>query len=67
MKKILLFLLLAGSLLAFGQEQKLVTVEARGMGADPEAATKDALSLSAEIDVDDFKDIKSFKLEINKD
>lgn len=44
MKRLLLLLLLAGSVLAFGQEQKLVTVEARGMGASPDAATKDALS-----------------------
>ena len=44
MKKFLFFLLLAGSVLAFGQEQKLVTVEARGMGTSPDAATKDALS-----------------------
>jgi len=44
MKKLLLFLLLAGSVLAFGQEQKLVTVEARGMGVSPDAATRDALS-----------------------
>ncbi len=43
-KTLLVFLLLAGSVLAFGQEQKLVTVEARGMGASPDAATKDALS-----------------------
>lgn len=44
MKKFLLFLLLAGSVLAFGQEQKFVTVEARGMGTSPDAATRDALS-----------------------
>ena len=44
MKKFLLFLLLAGSVLAFGQEQKLVTVEARGLGTSPDAATRDALS-----------------------
>ena len=44
MKKLLFFLLLAGSVLTFGQEQKLVTVEARGMGTSPDAATKDALS-----------------------
>ena len=43
-KTLLLFLLLAGSVLAFGQEQKLVTVEARGMGSSSDAATKDALS-----------------------
>ena len=44
MKLFLLLLLLAGNVLAFGQEQKFVTVEARGIGATPDAATRDALS-----------------------
>jgi len=44
MKKFLLFLLLTGSIFVIGQDQKLFTVDARGVGVSPEAAAKDALA-----------------------